>query len=57
MLTHTILPNGKNLENNWKLIAKMVPPAWVFDSRSIVNTEEVKDAGLRLWRLGNGLMD
>ena len=43
---------------NWKLIAKkMVPPAWVFDSKSIVNTEEVKDAGLRLWRLGNGLED
>jgi len=42
----------------WKLIAKkMVPPAWVFDSRSIVNTIEVNDAGLRLWRLGNGLAD
>ena len=28
---------------NWKSIAKkMVPPAWVFDSRSIVNTNEVK---------------
>ena len=43
---------------NWKLIAKkMVPPAWVFDSRLIVNTKEVKDAGLKLWRLGNGLVD
>ena len=43
---------------NWKEIAKkMVPPAWVFDSRSIVNTEEVRDAGLCLWRLGNGLAD
>tara|TARA_B100000886_G_scaffold305661_1_gene237556 strand:- start:55730 stop:57169 length:1440 start_codon:yes stop_codon:yes gene_type:complete len=42
----------------WKLIAKkMVPPAWVFDSRSIVNTIEVNDAGLKLWRLGNGLAD
>ena len=35
----------------------MVPPAWVFDSRSIVNTEEVKDAGLNLWRIGSGLED
>ena len=35
----------------------MVPPAWVFDSRLIVNAEEVKDSGLRLWRLGNGLED
>jgi len=43
---------------NWKLISKkMVPPAWVFDSRSIVNTEEVKDAGLNLWRIGSGLED
>ncbi len=41
---------------NWMTISKkMTPPAWVFDSRSIINTEEVKDAGLRLWRLGDGL--
>ena len=43
---------------NWMNISKkMTPPAWVFDSRSIINTEEVKDAGLRLWRLGDGLED
>ena len=43
---------------NWKDIAKkMVPPAWVFDSRSIINTDEVKEAGLRLWRIGDGLLD
>ncbi len=43
---------------NWKNIAKkMVPPAWVFDSRSIVNIDEVRDAGLCLWRLGDGLGD
>ena len=41
---------------NWMTIAKkMIPPAWVFDSRSIINTQEVKDAGLSLWRLGDGL--
>ncbi len=41
---------------NWMTISKkMTPPAWVFDSRSIINTEEVKDAGLRLWRIGDGL--
>ena len=39
------------------IVKKMVPPAWVFDSRSIVNTEMVRDAGLRLWRLGDGLGD
>ena len=43
---------------NWtKISKKMVPPAWVFDSRSIVNIEEVRDAGLNLWRLGDGLGD
>ena len=43
---------------NWKAIAKkMIPPAWVFDSRSIINTDEVKQAGLSLWRLGDGLGD
>ncbi len=43
---------------NWEKIAKkMVPPAWVFDSRSIVNIEEVRDAGLNLWRIGDGLGD
>ncbi|AQL29775.1 MULTISPECIES: nucleotide sugar dehydrogenase [unclassified Prochlorococcus] len=46
----------KNL--NWTVIAKqMVPPAWVFDSRSIVNIQEVRDAGLSLWRLGDGVGD
>tara|TARA_A100001234_G_C12628122_1_gene387027 strand:+ start:64 stop:1503 length:1440 start_codon:yes stop_codon:yes gene_type:complete len=43
-------------ELNWREIAKkMVQPAWVFDSRSIVNVKEVQDAELSLWRLGDGL--
>ena len=41
---------------NWAEIAKKtIPPAWVFDSRSIVNTEQVRRAGLNLWRIGDGL--
>ena len=32
----------------------MVAPAWVFDSRSILDPDYVKDAGLNLWRLGDG---
>ena len=45
-------------ELNWKeIVKKMVPPAWVFDSRSVVNTEKVREAGLSLWRLGDGLGD
>ena len=40
---------------NWKLIAKKVRnPAWVFDARSIVNSNEVIDAGLKLWEIGYG---
>ena len=43
----------KNIK--WEnVIKKMVKPAWVFDSRSIVNVELVKKAGLHLWRLGDG---
>ena len=43
---------------NWREIAKkMIPPAWVFDSRSMVNPKEVRDSGLSLWRLGDGLGD
>ena len=32
----------------------MIKPSWVFDSRSIVNAEEVKKAGMNLWSLGDG---
>ena len=43
---------------NWREIAKkMIPPGWVFDSRSMVNPKEVRDSGLSLWRLGDGLGD
>ena len=44
----------RNIE--WDIaIKEMVKPAWVFDSRSIVNVELVKKAGLNLWRLGDGI--
>jgi len=33
----------------------MVPPAWFFDSRSIINTDEVREASLNLWCIGDGL--
>jgi UDPglucose 6-dehydrogenase len=43
----------KNIK--WDLVEKqMVKPSWVFDSRSIVNAKEVKEAGINLWRLGDG---
>ncbi len=42
---------------NWHDLAKsMRAPAWVFDTRSIVNPEEVKSAGLNFWRVGDGVI-
>jgi len=43
-----------NIEWN-KASQKMRRPAWVFDSRSIINPEEVTNAGLNFWRIGDGL--
>ena len=40
---------------NWKFISQKVrQPTWIFDSRSIVNSEEVIAAGLNLWKIGYG---
>ena len=40
--------NGVNVEK------KMAKPAWVFDSRSIVDVDLVKESGINLWCLGDG---
>ena len=40
---------------DWRDLAqRMRRPAWVFDARSVVNPEEIRTAGLTLWRIGNG---
>ena len=40
---------------NWKKISqKMRKPAWIFDSRSIFNPEDIIKEGLNLWRIGDG---
>ncbi len=40
---------------DWEKVAKkMRTPAWVFDSRSILNHKEVINAGLNFWRVGDG---
>ena len=40
---------------NWEeLASKMRKPAWVFDARGVINPQKVKDAGLKLWRVGDG---
>ena len=40
---------------NWQSAAeKMRSPAWVFDSRSVVDQKNVLAAGLNFWRIGDG---
>ncbi len=40
---------------NWDEIAlEMRKPAWVFDARSIVDSDKVVNAGLNFWRVGDG---
>ena len=36
-----------------ELSLNMRRPAWVFDTRSVVKPDEIKKAGLNLWRLGD----
>ena len=40
---------------SWGALAQqMRQPAWVFDARSVVPPQEVENAGLNLWRVGEG---
>ena len=40
---------------NWQKASNLMnSPAWIFDTRSIVNAEDVKSAGLEFWSVGNG---
>ena len=32
----------------------MAQPAWIIDSRSIVDPKIIKEAGLNLWLIGDG---
>ena len=42
-------------ELNWQVIAgRMRKPAWVFDARAVVDPDQIKAVGLRLWRVGDG---
>ena len=41
---------------NWHNAAKIMrSPAWVFDARSITNQKDIKEAGINLWKIGDGL--
>ena len=40
---------------NWEALAgRMRKPAWVFDARAVADSEQVRAAGLTLWRVGDG---
>ena len=41
---------------NWEDVSgKMRKPSWIFDTRSITKPQAVRNAGLNLWRIGDGL--
>ncbi|MBO8206804.1 nucleotide sugar dehydrogenase [Prochlorococcus marinus XMU1406] len=43
---------------NWKFYTNLMrKPSWIFDSRSIVNPKEMKNLGIKLWRIGDGTLD
>ena len=45
----------KNL--NWNKISKLMRrPAWVFDTRLIINKKEVISSGINFWGLGDGTL-
>ena len=42
---------------DWRKISKVMrKPAWVFDARSIIEPNEVINAGLNFWRVGDGFI-
>ena len=42
-------------EIKWEnVVSKMRTPAWVFDTRSILNSDSVISSGINYWRLGDG---
>ena len=41
---------------NWNIIYEIMrKPAWVFDTRSCINSEQAKKAGFHVWNLGNAI--
>ena len=43
-----------NYEHFSKLMRK---PAWVFDTRSVVNIEKIKNTDLKFWKIGYGISE
>ena len=53
-----ILTEWDSFKNiNWKdLSDSMRKPAWVFDTRSVINLKEISKTNLRLWKVGQGVL-
>ena len=46
----------KNID--WERVSqKMRKPSWIFDARSILNKNDIKNSDLSFWRIGDGLQD
>ena len=43
----------KNIDFD-SLSTLMRKPSWVFDTRDVVDIEKCRNAGLKIWKLGNG---
>ena len=52
-----ILTEWNDYENiNWLKISKeMRSPAWVFDTRGLVDPEDLRKVDINFWQIGNGL--
>ena len=50
-----ILTEWEEFKNiSWtNLIKKMKRPAWIFDTRSVVNVLKAEEAGFNIWQIGN----
>ena len=46
---------GRISKFDWTKIApQMRKPAWIFDTRSILDMDEVKENGINIWQVGCG---
>ena len=52
-----VLTEWEEFKNiNWSEVYKnMRKPAWLFDTRSIVDVKDVKASGLNFWKIGGGI--
>ena len=40
---------------DWNYLSSLMrSPAWVFDTRSVVNMQKIAGTGMNLWKLGEG---